>query len=53
MGDMRHVPDFLEFRRQHMETLFAKGDAALHAKANGWSHPQTPLHLVAEHGSSP
>ena len=34
VGDMCHVPDFLEFRRQHMETLFAKRHAASHAEAN-------------------
>ena len=34
VGDMCHVPDFLEFRRQHMETLFAKRHAASHAESN-------------------
>ena len=34
VGGKRNMPDFLEFRRQRMETLFAKQHAALHADAN-------------------
>ena len=34
VGAVRNVPDFLEFRRQRMEILFANRHATLHAEAN-------------------
>ena len=34
VGSVRNVPDFLKFRRRHMEVLFAKWHAALHGEAN-------------------